>query len=243
MQGFFLGLLALAGFLFQTWGLASTSAARSSFLTASLVIWTPLLQWLCLGRPPAPSTLGGILLACLGISFFAWDSGGGISWRLYEGDLWTLLCAFVFSIFIIFLDVFDTSHNTGSLLFYKALTGALGALFLALYHPMSLPGEGLWAIERLSLLFWVLYLAILGNGLALFYQMRYQPFTSPARAGVISVMEPISASILALVLIGEGMSLYEIIGAAFVILAILFMELSAPFALRFFLRRNNKASR
>src|SRR5207237_821634 len=61
-DGVFVGLLLGVGFLLQTEGLQRTSASRSGFLTGTLVVLTPLLEFaLFRRRPPAPALLGVLL--------------------------------------------------------------------------------------------------------------------------------------------------------------------------------------
>ena len=116
-------------------------------------------------------------------------------------------------------------------MFFQSLGASLGSLLIGFF---SGEWEGLgvktYSTDFLSsdfliLLFWIFYLAFLASGLAIFLQLRYQPLTSPARAGVIYGSEPVVASLLGFIILGEAMEQREIGGAALVIAGVLAMEL------------------
>ena len=239
-RGLLLGLFVLAGFAFQTLGLRYTSVSRSAFLTEALVIFVPFLQIFILGRPLLKSTLLGVITVSLGITLLSTtqiEGEGlyGFSFNQFNrGDGWTLLCALSFSFFIVLIDRFKT-QNVKSLIFFQSLGASLGSLGIGFFsgewaefslraHPAS--------FLSLELLIWIFYLAFLASGLAIFLQMRYQVLTSPARAGVIFGSEPVVASLLAFIILGETMEAIEIKGALFVVLGVLAMELIPLFSLK-----------
>src|SRR5258708_15914988 len=94
-DGTFAGALLGFGFLLQIEGLQRTSASRSGFLTGTLVVLVPVLEFLLFRkRPPAPALLG-VLVAFAGMTVLSapWTSGAAAT---MAGDLLTLGCAGVF---------------------------------------------------------------------------------------------------------------------------------------------------
>ena len=228
--GLLLGLFLLFGFGFQTLGLRHTSVLRSAFLTEALVIFVPFLQLLILRRPLLKSTLLGILIVFLGIIALHAPQIKDLDKNpLNVGDAWTLLCALAFSFFIIFVDRFK-SWNPKRLMFFQSLGASLGAFVILFFSGeweefVAKGNLRLLHFFSLDLLLWIFYLAFLANGLAVFLQLRYQPSSNPARAGVIFGSEPVIASLLGFFLLGEGMKGYELTGVLLVIFGILAMEL------------------
>ena len=235
-RGMLLGFFVLAGFGFQTLGLRHISVSRSAFLTEALVIFVPFLQIFILGRPLMKSTLLGVLTVFAGITLLTTPQIGLGEFSLKQGDGWTLLCALAFSFFIVFIDRFKT-QKMRSLIFFQSLGAALGSLAIVFFsgewanlnisvHSASFSSiSSIQLFDKIELLIWIFYLAFFASGLAIFLQIRYQPLTSPARAGVIFGSEPVLASFLAFVILGEAMEQNEIAGAALVIIGVLAMEL------------------
>ena len=58
-----LGLILLAIFLCETYGIAQTSATNAAFLISLCVVLTPLVEWLLLKQAPSAFTLGAVVLA------------------------------------------------------------------------------------------------------------------------------------------------------------------------------------
>ena len=63
-DGMFAGGLLGIGFLLQTEGLQRTTASRSGFLTGTLVVMVPLIEFGLFRKRPTSAALIGVLLAC-----------------------------------------------------------------------------------------------------------------------------------------------------------------------------------
>src|SRR6266478_9772594 len=70
-DGMFAGGLLGIGFLLQTEGLQRTTASRSGFLTGTLVVMTPLLEFAFFRKRPALPALLGVLLAFGGLTLLS----------------------------------------------------------------------------------------------------------------------------------------------------------------------------
>ena len=82
------GAALLGGYLFQTIGLQYVSSSVSAFITYLLVLIVPLLSAVVLKRPPAATTIAGIVLAAAGLYLL-----NGAHPSLGKGELLTLGCA------------------------------------------------------------------------------------------------------------------------------------------------------
>src|SRR5258708_6350008 len=95
-DGVFAGALLGIGFLLQTEGLQRTTASRSGFLTGTVVVFVPLIEFVVDRKRPALPALIGVLLAFVGITVLS-SPGAGVSQATATGDILTLLCAIVFA--------------------------------------------------------------------------------------------------------------------------------------------------
>src|SRR4051812_9095364 len=95
-DGALVGALLGTGFLLQTEGLQRTTASRSGFLTGTLVVLTPLLEFAIFRKRPALPALLGVLLAFVGMTALSapWSDA---SQATALGDGLTLACALVFA--------------------------------------------------------------------------------------------------------------------------------------------------
>ena len=100
-RGVGLGTLLFLSYLFQTLGLARTSAANAGFLTGLNVVWVPLLSGPLLGKPPPRAARIGVVFALAGLLLLTWHT----PWRLEPGDALVVLCSGFVALHILGLDV------------------------------------------------------------------------------------------------------------------------------------------
>ncbi|MEE4313512.1 MAG: EamA family transporter [Desulfofustis sp.] len=227
-------VLALFNYL---WTLSVTlnGAAVATFLVYSSVPLTAVLGWLVLGEKPPAGMFSAIccsVLGCLLISG-AWSeadvslSPGGIIAGIGSGgcfaiysligrfsrqrgmNAWTfmLYCFGSAALFLLISEI--------------ALLGASGTPFRPVAAFFSLGG----ALSGWSLLF---FLAVgptlLGYGLYTL-SLGYLP---SGIVNLISTLEPPFAAVLAYLLLGELLSLLQVVGAALIIGAVLILRLTRP---------------
>jgi len=218
------GLLGL-GFLLQTEGLQRTTASRSGFLTGTLVVLTPLIELLVFRKRPARPALIGVLLAFVGITVLSapWS---GAAQATALGDALTLGCAVVFAGQIVALGRIAPKHPVIPLLLLQlATTGAVAALAGPLVEAQHFSGA-----PRLWLA--LLYLAVFATVLAFGVQTWAQRILPPVRVALISALEPVFAALWAALLIGERLTLRELLGGALIVLGVAVGEAGAALRAR-----------
>jgi len=215
LRGSILGILLSIGFITQTVGMQHTTASKSAFITGLLVVFTPIFQIVIERRLPRLGNLLGIVLVLVGLFLLTSPEGSSFT----TGDALTLVCAAVFGLYIVYLDVFARSDDFRHLTILQFVVALVSA------------GVGLWLFEEPRFVLsaftaWALgYLAILATVVTLVVQTRYQKDTSPTRAAVIFSIEPVFAAILAYLVLGEEIGLMGIAGGAIVIAGLLVSEL------------------
>ncbi len=228
--GTLLGLFYFLGFSTQTIGLNYTSATKSGFITGSFVLFTPVLQIILERKPPSIGSLLGIVLVITGLVFLS-SSGTSLLSVFSEigegfnlGDFFTLLCAFFFSLYVVYLDIISKKYDFKPLVFLQiAVTGFLGIISTII---LSITGLEAPHFEfTMNLIFAVGYTSILATIVTTILMTKYQKLILPARAGIIYSLEPIFAAAVAFFVLREKISNFGFIGGALIFSGLLVSEL------------------
>jgi drug/metabolite transporter (DMT)-like permease len=233
--GLSLGILLYAGFGLQTAGLGITSSSRSGFITALYVVFTPILQLATTRRAPSRNVVLGIIIVLAGLWALTapdgtlaglldpWASGG-----FNRGDLFTLLCAFIFAAYIVLLDGLSTSTAEGRPAEIETLTflqlGVVAIVATAHVGVLAATGslDGRWTMPA-QIAPWggILYLALFASVVSTYWQTRYQGGTTPSRAAVIYTLESVFAAIIGAIALGEHLTPLAIGGGALIVTGLL----------------------
>ncbi|MCZ6775562.1 MAG: DMT family transporter [Ignavibacteria bacterium] len=216
LKGGILGLFLFLAFAAQTIGLNYTTASKSAFITGMMVIFVPLLQVIIERRAPKLGNILGVLVVLLGLWFLTSPTGAEFN----VGDALTLVCAVLFGVYIVYLDVVSKETTTMQLTFLQVATCAvLGWTSIVLFEPPS------FAFSEGSIVS-LLYLTFLATLLATYVQTRFQKDTTPTRAVIIFTIEPVIASVAAYLILDEVLGTLGIVGGGLIILGVLVSEFS-----------------
>lgn len=206
------GVVLLAGYVLQTVGLQRTSATTSAFITYLLVVIVPVLSAVVLRRPPGLATAAGIALAVGGLALL---TGTGL--RLRTGELLTVLCALAFAIHIVLLGVYAPRHDWRRLTAVQLTVVGLGC---------AVPGFAMGGYG-FSASVWVgaVYTAIAASAVAFGLMTWAQRRVSPSRTGLLLMLEPVFAALLA-IRAGEHFGGRAAAGAALILAGVAVSEVS-----------------
>lgn len=211
-HGVLAGLTLLAGYLFQTTGLRSTTSATSAFITYLLVVIVPVIGMVRFRRRPAPNVVVGVVLAVVGL----YALSGGIS-GIGRGELLTVGAAFFFALHIVVLGEVSTRHDPIRLTMWQALTvGGLCLVPGAFAGTGYQVGAGVWAAAAFT--------GVGATALAFWCMSWAQRVVPESQAAIILLLEPVSAAVLG-ELVGEHLGLRGAVGAALILVAVLVAEL------------------
>ena len=223
-----LGILLFLGFATQTIGLRFTSATKSAFLTGTAVIIIPILQTIIEKRKPKIGSVIGVVIVLLGILLL---SGGNSFFTLLEdlvanfnfGDGMTLLCAFFFALYVVYLDVLSNQYNFWLLLMIQiVVTTILAFSFAVIFNVADFEAIKLEFSPQLG--FGIMYTAVFATLATTALQTRYQKLVTPTKAGIVYSFEPIFAAVIAYMAIGERITTFGLIGASFIFLGLIISE-------------------
>lgn len=218
-KGLVLGLLLSIGFILQTLGLQMTTASKTGFITGMMVVFTPIAQVIIERRAPKLGNIIGILFVIVGLWLLTSPDGSAFN----LGDGLTLIAAFLFGVYIVYVDVFSKQHNVAQL------------FFLQLFVTLIVSFGGTLMFEDLSLhpstnvLVLIIYLAIFATVISTFIQTKYQRETTPTRAALIFALEPVIAATLAYLILDERIGALGVLGGGLIIGGVLVSEFSDSF--------------
>lgn len=209
-----LGLVLLAIFLCETWGVAWAGAVDAAFLVCCCVVFTPLMEWRMLGRRPARGTWALVGLSLAGAALL---TGGA---RLEAGaGQGLLLLAAVLRAWMVCLArqrlapaAVDPLLVTG----LQALVVALGCgLLLALEGPAG------WPAWPLATGFWLstAYLVVFATIFAFHAQNLAIRACPPTRVGLLLGSEPLFGAAFGWLWLGEQPGAAGWLGGALMVAA------------------------
>ncbi|OKL46560.1 hypothetical protein BSR29_06945 [Boudabousia liubingyangii] len=212
--GLALGTIYAAGQLFNTIGLLYIQASVSSFITVMYIVFTPLLVWLLFRVRVAFADWIAVVLAITGLAFLSL-SGGQINFGIGEGL--TLLGALAYALHIVMMGRWAPRGDVIGMSVVQM--GMMGLIFTTITIPdgIVVPTET-W--DWVALFFMA---AIAGLG-AMVVQGWAQTIISATTVALMFSMEPVFASLFAILFWGEPLTSSLIWGGLLIILA---MQVSA----------------
>jgi drug/metabolite transporter (DMT)-like permease len=216
-----LGYFALLGFIgvtFHQWlqatGLQTAAATTTAWIVATIPVFTGLLGWLVLKEKLGPVRIGGMVLAEIGVTLIISKGDLGGLFTGAPGNLLILISAVNWAAFSILSRRGLDAHPATRMMFYVM---GFGWLFACIW--LFGFGPGLSEIPRLSFDGWtgILILGVLGSGVA--YITWYDALQAlPAtQLSVFINIEPVVTTIMAAFMLGEGIGLASIAGAALIL--------------------------
>jgi drug/metabolite transporter (DMT)-like permease len=210
-----LGLCLFLGYFVQTLGLQYTTAGKSAFITSLLIVFVPIFNFLIAKRIPRKASFLGIGLALVGLYLLTRPKAGQIN----LGDVYTLLCAIFFALYIVLLQLYSVKARLDTLVFGQFLVVVVLSWFAAGWESglnMTLS----WRVVGV-----VGYLGIFCTFIAMVLMNRFQKETTATRAALIYTGEPVVAALFAWWILQELMTPVQMIGGAAILAGILIAEL------------------
>ena len=205
--------LAVASSL-QQMGIQYTSVGKAGFITALYIVIVPLLGLLFKKRVSSlvwiavVVAVGGMYLLCITEGF-----------SIGKGDLLVMACAFCFSVHILIIDYFSPKVDGVKMSCIQFLVcGLLCAVPMLLMERPSL--SQIWSA-------WVplLYAGVLSCGVGYTLQIVGQRHIDPTIASLILSLESVISVLAGWALLGQKLTLRELIGFILVFCALILAQL------------------
>ena len=214
------GLFTFAAELVQQLGIERTIPGVAAFLTTNYVLIIPVFG-LLLGRRAGLNVWGGVVLALVGTYLLCFQVSGA-AWHVGAGEGLVLLCAVFFAAQMMVVDRFIRNCDMLRFSFLQVVVAGLVNL------PFSfLPSEmarNSWEgfVQGVPA---ILFLGILSSGVAYSLQSRGQAKVPASLAAIITSMEGVFATLFGWLVLGDMMTVRQLLGCACVLAAVLVSQL------------------
>ncbi|MFX1601088.1 MAG: DMT family transporter [Promethearchaeota archaeon] len=219
LMGLITGLLYFFGIVFQTYGLQSTTAGKTGFITGLSTIIVPFLTWIGFKKRPHLRIWFAVILSVAGMAFLLLEGESG----LFIGDILVLICAFFFALYIVFNDKYVQLIDIYSYSIIQVLIISVSSFLcsLILREPYDLLSY--------QLPFWLImtYMGIAVMTLTILFQNWGQQYQGPTQTAIIFTLEPVFAALFGFLIGNEILSVFAWVGCGLIFTAILITVLKA----------------
>ena len=208
------GIVLFIASSFQQIGIQYTTVGKSGFITALYIIIVPVLG-LLFKKKVQKRVWFSVVIALIGLYLLCIKENFEIS----RGDFLILMCAVCFSIHILVIDKFSPlvdGVRMSCIQFFVA--GILGIIPMFILENPELAN----LIQAYSP---ILYAGVMSSGVAYTLQIIGQKYTSPVMATLIMSLESVFAALSGWLILGEILSVKELIGCVLVFAGIIIAQL------------------
>jgi drug/metabolite transporter (DMT)-like permease len=213
--GLLLGTILAISYITQTVGLLYTGASKAAFITGLCVVFVPLMLAVMRKQWPTGLQMVAILLATGGLALITLSG----SLTINPGDLWVLVCAVSFAVYIIMVSIYSKRFPAIPFTVIQLVTVALitGAIAIAI---------GEWRMPR-GYIVWqaIIICAVFATSFMYAVQNHYQKFISEVKAVIIYSLEPLFAALAAFLYLHEQITTRTIVGGALIFIGMLCSEI------------------
>lgn len=211
----FFGVAGVAGFpMLGYLGIKYTTAINAAVLNTSLPLFMVPTAWLVRGDTIRARQLVGMVLSLAGALAVvtAGDPAALASFRFNPGDLLILLAVLLWALYTVLLHHRPSMHALSFLFF----TIAVGVVFCAPFYAMELL-SGATVTVNPRMLAALAYLVIFPSIVAYVCWNRAVPLVGPNVAGFFNPLVPVFGTLAAVLLLGEQIHAYHVIGFVLVL--------------------------
>jgi drug/metabolite transporter (DMT)-like permease len=214
---FWVGSFLFLGTYLQQAALLYTDVANAAFFTIFYVPLVPIIIFFIYSKSMHWSIWPSVIFCILGVYLLSDFSNATI--RL--GDSLVILCAFFWSLHIIFIGNFIKNFNLP--LFFGSLQALIVSLisliFALIFETITIPNI---LNESVS----IIYAGALSGGIAFTLQIYAQKNISAAPAAIIFSLEGVFATIAAWIILDQVLGISNIIGCSFILVGVLLSQLA-----------------
>lgn len=211
------GVILCAASTFQQIGIQYTTVGKAGFITALYIIIVPLLG-LFLKKKVTWLVWLSTVIAVIG--FYLLSISGKVT--MNQGDIAVLICAVLFSVHILVVDYFSPKADgvgISCIQFWISAIISAGLMFLFENPQMQ---------QILAAAKPILYAGIMSCGVAYTLQIIGQKHVEPTIASLLMSLESVFSVLAGWVLLGQVLSVKELIGCCLVFTAVILAQIPVP---------------
>ncbi|WAW14912.1 DMT family transporter [Peptostreptococcus equinus] len=209
LKGFSLGILFFMLMVAELTGLKTTPSSTTSLLENTAIMIVPMMECFFRRKFPDIKTLIGTLLAFTGVVLLTSNA----SFSLSTGELFCLLAAFLYAIYIIVIDRITSQDDPIVMgIFQIGFLGIFSLIASFIFESPILPTSEL-AWTHMSIL--IVVCTVFGLTL----QPLAQKYTTSEKASIFCALNPVVAAILGVIFLNESMTVLGIIGSILILIS------------------------
>lgn len=212
--GVFCGTFVCLGSMAQQYGIVLSGVSKSGFLTTLYILIVPILG-VFLKKKVKITTWFSVAIALVGMYFLCMTAG---NFSVSKGDLFLILCAFFFSVQVMFVDHFVEKVEPVRLsLMQFAVSAVIATVGALLFETVDFNTiKDAW--------FSIFYAGVLSSGVAFTLQVVSQKNLNPTVASLIMSLESVFAALSGAVF-GERLTGRETLGCILVFSAVILAQI------------------
>ena len=214
MGGILCGIVLCIGMALQQISIAYTSVAKAGFVTGLYILLVPILG-IFLRKRVDMRIWCSTLIALVGLYFLCITE----NFSIHIEDIYMLICALFFAIHILVIDFFTPKVDGVRMSCIQFFVCAFisGILMLAFETPNIASILNSW--------FSIVYAGVVVCGVAYTSQIMGQKGTDPTTASLVLSLETVVSVLAGFLILGEGLTLRELIGCILMFGAIVLSQL------------------
>jgi drug/metabolite transporter (DMT)-like permease len=219
-MGFITGIIYFLGIVFQTYGLQSTTAGKTGFITGLSTVMVPFLAWFGFKKPLNFRIWIAVILSTIGMAFLLLEGESGF----IIGDILVLICAFFFALYIVLNDKFVRLTDV-----YLYSIIQIMVITLSSFLCSVILGESYQLLSNPPT-FWIvmIYMGIAVMTLTFIFQNWSQQYQGPTQTAIIFTLEPVFAALFGFLIGNEILSVFGWLGCGLIFAAIITTVLKNP---------------
>ena len=206
-----LGFLNFLAILFFTVSLQKIEVTNSGFILSSSLLLVPFLEYMFRGKPLQRTTLTGVALLGLGLYFLSFGFNSPGAFR--QGESAAFIAALLYAAYIIVIGNLSQKFHAGVIMCCVFLVTALAACPAAWIFT----GAPFTHFPEMRTCVDLVYLALIGTAIPYVLMGVGQRTLDNQTAAFIYILEPVCATILALLFFNEAVGSTKWLGAAIIL--------------------------
>lgn len=216
-HGLIIGVVLFFAYATQTLGIFYTTASKAGFINGFSIVLVPIISALILKDSPKAENIIGIIMAIAGLAFLTSGTAGNLSVNV--GDIIVFISTFGYALQILSVSHYSKLSDPIILsIIQVGVVSVLSAVFSLMFEAPAMPrGATVWTC--------IIIMAVFATALCFLVQNTMQKHTTPTRAALIYLGEPVFSAFFAFIILGEVLSGKGIIGCILIFAGMLVSEL------------------
>lgn len=211
--GIITGAFLAAASIVQQFGIERTSTGKAGFITAMYIVFVPIISVLIFKKKLNLIQIIGIVVTIVGVGLLSLNTDFSIN----LGDVFCLIGALLFAFQILSVERYSDVDSMVMATTTFLSTGLISLVFALIFETTTFT-------DIKEAIVPILFLGIGSSGIAYTLQFLGQKRISGVPAALIMSLEAVFSAIFAWILLKEGLSLKEIIGAVLMMIGVVAVQ-------------------